>query len=849
MVNKLLQLNSVLSFLIIILLNFTFAQKLGFKELLQENPDGLTTFCVPNTPPNVSTLEAQEKTIKYRNDQWLFITSSPRWIDESIKSGAINDFYFEFAPPKLLSDTARLFHFVDPVHAGSGGLSTGYTGKNVVIGYVDTGIEWRHPDFMYPDSTTRVYRYWDQSVFTGTPPSPYGYGSVWDSTSIDDLTIGSIDNNVHGSTVAGAGSGNAYANGTNLGMAPESIIVIVESDFSAPNWTLTVADACDYIFSIADSLGVPAVINLSIGSYSGSHDGNDPASTAMEALLDEKPGRIIVAAAGNSGLKGPYHQHGNVTSDTNFVWFNNNPVGAFGTNTLFFDLWSDVSEATFDFGFAADKPSPDYELRGATNFYGATSSLGAVIYDTIWNGSNRLATIEVYTSIIGATYNMQVLFTTIDTTNYLYRFRTTGTGSYDLWSGEWLGFNDMVTTIPTSVQMPDIIYYTLPDTLQTIVSSWNCSEKVISVGNIQNKFQYIDGNLNTYTEPLGTIPGDLCPKSSKGPNRLNITKPDVSASGQVTFGAALWFMKDIPAFYPVLDSGLLHYRNSGTSMSSPVVAGIAALYLEKCGKATYQDFKNDLLATAYTDTFTGVVPNNAYGYGKAHALDLLLSTNYSASVIGPSGICDVPVSINISATSIVDSVIWSNGSMTFPTLTDSVGNYSAIVFDNKGCKANSDTLIITQFPIPTISPITQIGDTLTVTASDSYQWTLDGSDLGGETNPDLTITSPFGIYTCYTVNSDGCVAYSDSVVVTVGIEDLEIISEQIQIYPNPVNNILNIESNIEIIEVHLVAIDGKIIRLITSDGLSYDLTTISKGTYSIVIQTIEGIYQSKITRI
>lgn len=849
MVNRQLQLNTLFLVLFLTAANTVSAQKLGFKKLLMEYPNTATTFCVPNTPDNVESLNSAKKSIKYKNSQWLFITSSPKWIDESVKSGEISDFYFEFAPPVLLSDSARLAHHVDPVHAGSGGLPTGYTGKGIVLGYVDTGIDWLHPDFWNPDSTTRVYRYWDQSVFTGTPPLPYGYGSVWDSASIDDGTIGSIDNNVHGSTVAGAGSGNAFANGSNLGMAPESIIVVVESDFSAPNWTLTVADACDYIFSIADSLGVPAVINLSLGSYLGSHDGDDPASTAIENLLDEKPGRIVVAAAGNSGLQGAYHQHSNVTTDTNFVWFKNNPAGSLGANTIFFDLWSDVSEATFNFGFAADKPAPDYELRGTTNFYGATSSLGAVIYDTIWSGSNRLATIEVYTSIISGAYNMQVLFTSVDTTNYLYRFRTTGTGSYDLWSGAWLGLSDMETLLPTTVEMPDIAFYTLPDTMQTIVSSWNCSEKVVSVGNVQNMYDYVDGNFNTYTEPLGTIPGDLCPKSSKGPSRHGLNKPDISASGQMTFGPALFWMQTIPAYYPQLDTGLWHYRNSGTSMSSPVVAGIAALYLEKCHKSDYQDFINDATTTAFTDMYTGAVPNNAYGYGKIHALDLLLSTNFAVTVNGPSGICDSPVSLGISSTSTVDSVIWSNGSNVFPTIVDSSGTYSAVVFNDKGCKVKSDTLTLNQFPIPTISSISQVGDTLSVTASDSYQWTLNGTDMGGETNPSLTVSAPFGTYTCYTVNSDGCMAYADSVVLTVGLDDLDIIAEHIQIYPNPVNDVLSITSDLKIQEVFLVNINGQKVQIHAENGFSYDLSELAKGTYTVVIQTVDGIYQSKITRI
>lgn len=846
MVNKQLRLKFVLSLFTLMILSSSYSQKLGFNKLLLEDPEKLTTFCVPNTAENLATLAAENKRVKYSSNQWLFITVSPRWIDASVKSGGINDFYFEYAPPSLLTDTSRVTHFVEDVHTGSGGLGVGYTGKNVVIGYVDTGIDWQHPDFMNPDSTTRVYRYWDHSVFTGTAPLPYGYGSVGDSASIDDQTILSIDNNVHGSTVAGAGSGNGFANGTNKGMAPNSKIVIVETNFNLPNWTLTVADACDYIFSIADSLGMPCVINLSLGSYLGSHDGNDPASIAMEAMLDAKPGRIIVAAAGNSGNQDAYHQHTTVNADTSFIWLKNNPSGAFGANTIFFDLWSDVADATFDFGFAADTPSPGWNLQGETNFYGATSSLGSVIYDTIWNGLNRLATVEVYTNIISGAYNMQVLFSNVDSTNYLYRFRTTGTGEYDMWSGAWLGLNDFETTLPTVGQMPDIAYYVMPDTLQTIVSAWNCSEKVISVANSQNRMSFIDGNLNTWTDPNNTPSGALSPSSSKGPSRLNVIKPDITASGEVTLGAALAWMQLIPFYYPSLDSGLWHYKNSGTSMAAPIVAGIAALYLEKCPKATYTDFLADITSTAFTDTYTGVVPNNSFGAGKINALDLLLSTNFISNITGPAGICD-DATLDVSSSVTIDSVLWSNSISVLPMTTTSIGDYSAIVYDARGCKSYTDTVTLIQYIIPTIDPIVQLGDTLSTTASDGYQWTVNGTDIGGETNSTLTIVSPFGSYACYTVSTDGCIAFSDTVVVTVGLDEL--VAADIHVYPNPATDILNILSKEFIKKVSLISIDGKIVQLNAENGQSYDLTEISQGSYTLIIQTEKGIYKSKITRI
>ncbi|MBK6527629.1 MAG: S8 family serine peptidase [Crocinitomicaceae bacterium] len=141
----------------------------------------------------------------------------------------------------------------------------------VIIGYVDSGLDYNHADFKNADGTTRVLYYWDQTLGfdASLTPGKYGYGQVWDSTSINNGTCTSLDNNAHGTTVTGAGSGNGLATGTNKGVAPESDIIIVETNFSAPNWTLTVADAVDFIFSMADTLGKPAVVNTSVGDYLG----------------------------------------------------------------------------------------------------------------------------------------------------------------------------------------------------------------------------------------------------------------------------------------------------------------------------------------------------------------------------------------------------------------------------------------------------------------------------------------------------------------------------------------------------------------------------------------------------
>ena len=759
--------------------NYSFTQKQGFDQVLERSPDRATTFCLPRNDKNIAAALNSGMLVKYQTENWAFITTTPRWIHESLKDGSITDFYFENAPPSLFSDSARGHHFVNEVHAGTGGLPTSYTGQDVIIGFIDTGIDFNHDDFKDANGKTRVIRYWDQTMpDNASSPPNYGYGFVWDSTDINNLTCTSMDMAAHGSTVVGQACSNGLANGSNKGMAPDAAIIMVESDFTRPNWTLTVSDACDYIFKVADTLGLPAVVNLSVGTYMGSHDGNDAASEMIESLLDSKSGRIVVAAAGNSGNMGKYHQQGNPTAnDTNFVWLVNNPNSSaiYGANSIYIDLWSDTPDATFDFALGADTQGPQWDFRGRTSFHGATSSIGSPILDTIWNGANRLATVAFYTEYVGNNYHMEMI-ARIDPANYLYRFETTGSGKYDLWSGEWQDLNDMFTAVPSVSVFPDSVKYVMPDSLQTVVSSWNCSEKVISVANMRNRLGHIDRNYNQYYPADMTPPGKLSPNSSKGPSRHGVIKPEISAAGDVSLGSGpLWVLAN-PAYNFLIDSGGMHLRNGGTSMAAPVVAGIGALYLERCSRATYQDFIDDLTNTAYTDQYTGAVPNNAYGYGKAHALNTLLEQNLA----------------------------------TTPTITNDFNN------------------------------------TLTSSASIAYEWYLDGSVLPGETGQSLVVSPPYGTYNVLSINADGCSALSDPLVVTVNYDEIN--EDKLKVYPNPATSSMTITSKSQIKNAYVTDLDGKQIQLERISSNVYGLNFIAKGMYTLIIETEDGIYHSKIIR-
>lgn len=812
-----------------------------FRECLKNSPDKNTTFCVKDTPGVIDLLKKEGITIKYRTDSWLFITTTPKWIAENQENGNIKQFYYESTPPTLLNDSTRMYRHVDEVHAGSNGLAQGYTGSNVIVGIIDVGVDFLHPDFQDANGNTRVLRIWDQ-LESYTVPNPYGYGRMWDSTAINAGTCTHVVTNVHGTKVVGTAAGNGLSSGKEKGMAPDANIVMVGTNLNANNWTLTVSDACDYIFKVADSLGMPAVINLSVGNYYGSHDGNDPATVYVEQLLDEQPGRIMVTAAGNAGVLGKFHVGGTVTTDTTFVWFNNNPL-----NYVFFDMWADTAEAHFDYAFEMDEPSA-FGNRGETVFRNTFDNLGAVVYDTIYNGSNRIATMQIWSELIDGAYHFQLFMEHVDSTTYNCRFKTKGNGAYDLWSGyspaDGLNGNTIISVIPSASVVPEIGNYQMPDTLQTIVSSFQCSEKVITVGNYRNRYSYQNKNGVWSTPPTSPV-GMLAPSSSKGPNRHDHVKPDISANGDLTLTTVpMWFLNNAANNNNIAIDGW-HARMTGTSIASPVVAGIAALYLQKCPSASYKDFKHDMIATAEQDSYSGVSPNYGYGYGKIHALNLLLGPNDVAVAGGPA-ICDAPVDLSVDAYAVVDSIVWSTGLNNQTLTTSTPDDYHATVYYGEGCSARTDTLTLIQGIIPSAPVITAASVTLTSDVQANYQWTLNGTDLPGETAQTLNAAPPYGVYTVVTTSTDGCSSESNAIDLAASVFENELAKGSVS--PNPTTSEFSIKLSDELISVTAFDINGKQVELIQKSNQNYSVSHLKTGTYYLKIITEKGLFHSKVVK-
>jgi subtilisin family serine protease len=522
---------------------------------------------------------------------------------------------------ETLNDTMRVKSHINEVHQGLAPLLQPYDGSGVIMGLVDAGIDLSHPDFQDSLGHTRVKWLWDMTKpDSANTPLPYGYGQEWSNAEIDagTCTHNGQDQFGHGSYVAGIATGNGRAVGHFQGAAPGCDIIAVAFDFAAQDTVSRMAHAVNYIFAKANQLGKPCVINISIGDYLGSHDGLDLQSQFIKNLINQQCGRIVVAGCGDIGTNYSYHLGNDpAAGDTTFTWFTYNT----SYHACYAQIFSNVPNFTgVYFAVGADKVTPYYDFRGRTAFHHSSAWGGGVHTETLMNGANRIGVIQsVITIASPGVYSLEY-FIVPDSTDYNWRFITTGNGHFDSWSFDWVWQN-----LPTSVACPDIVHYQTTDTNSTIVSGLQCLDNVICVGQYFNTDRHVDVN-NTLQITTTDTSNAIAPNSGRGPTRDGRLKPDICAPGNhIISCGVLAFLPGMIANQPYkVAQGGYHITGGGTSASSPVVAGIGALFLQQNPNACWQDFKTALLTCATVDNYTwGPLPNNSWGYGKANAFSAL----------------------------------------------------------------------------------------------------------------------------------------------------------------------------------------------------------------------------------
>lgn len=535
-----------------------------------------------------------------------------------------------------LNDTMRVNNFIQQIHNGNVPLSQPYKGTGVVYGFIDTGIDYTHPDLQDSTGKTRFAYIWDQTKPAATnSPAPFNYGQEWDKTAIDNGQCTQTAN-YHGTLVAGIGAANNNGIGHNEGVAPEATLIGVNFDFS--NSTNKLADAVAYIYDKANALGMPCVINASLGDYYGSHDGQDLEAQQIKNYINAQPGRLMTAAIGNKG-DDSLHLGYDASSTTKFTWFKfdpnlNNFIPGLG---YYIQVWGDTANfKNINFNIGMDESKDYYSYKGNTPDYNVLNSLLINKYDTLKNAAGqRLAIVNRYSFIQGSVYSFE-FYVFPDSANYLVRLNTSGSGHLDLWNmilsgNPYYPSGMVIRELPSVAINPDMVNYVLPDNDQNMVSSFACLDEVATAGNYFNRKDHIDCALNPQSL-IADPKGSIVPNSSTGPTRDGRQKPDVAASGSYNMSCIpVAFWPQLPTIKQSLD-GCKHWTSGGSSFAAPVVGGTGALFLQLYPSLIPADFIKCLRNNAFADTFTGsTLPNNKWGAGKLNAFATL--TNCSATSI------------------------------------------------------------------------------------------------------------------------------------------------------------------------------------------------------------------------
>lgn len=446
--------------------------------------------------------------------------------------------------------------------------AAGYTGSDVIVGFVDSGIDVDHPDFKSSNGLTRIIYLWDQSdTTTGSSPSGYDYGREWTKTEIDLKQCTEADTEGHGTHVAGIACGTGSASGGFYrGMAPGAGIIFVATDFSLTG----ILDGVAYILQKSVELGKPCVINLSLGMQAGSHTANDPYNKAFDSLLDTygHAGHIIVWAAGNDG-DADVHAIQNSAYSSFPVMISN------GTTALSFVYSNDqvLPVAVLDKLGNPVSPFTTQQTLSASDYY--------IENDNYPNGEKF-----VYVQL--------------------------APGTKTVWKVVFSNQNLSVIDGYVSDNSEGGTRFVNAATNGSL-SSFAAQSGAFAVAAIITKTNFINyqGLLVRPDMPGNTL-YDIAPFSSRGPTRDGQYKPDIAAPGSVivsvrssAIAANVW---DVNDNYTVM---------LGTSMAAPAVTGVIALMLEKEPSLTAEQVRTRLVSGArgnFYKTDPGTW-DGAFGYG------------------------------------------------------------------------------------------------------------------------------------------------------------------------------------------------------------------------------------------
>jgi minor extracellular serine protease Vpr len=460
----------------------------------------------------------------------------------------------------------------------------GVTGRGVTIVVIDRGIDWRHPDFLKDDGTTRIRALLDMTGQNGCPATAPAieYSEAQINAALrGGPAIDERDAVGHGTATAGGAAGNGRAsNGQNRGVAPEADLIIVKavSEGAAARGSIPaearfsgcLLDALDWVDQQITRLGQPAVGIINSGTQWGPIDGTSVLSRKIDEIFNRR-GRAYISPSGDEGDAADH------------------AGGTFAAReTVTVQLTSASTSTSYLSGWYSGAAAADIRISFSSGAVGPVSPNSCVTAAEI-TLCNYLPGREFYpwqsTSGDRAFY---ARITGHQGAGELQFVNPSAAGRFDAYGTIFNGYGNLLLGFTSHL-------------VEGRLTDYSSTKSAIVVGD--------------YYPSSGAI----WPGSSGGPTRDGRRGVDLSAPGE----GALVPLAANSAWAASRPPGTQYIAFGATSGSAPIVVGATALMLQMQPSMTAGEVRDILRRSSVTDRHTGTTPNALWGYGKLDVLAAL----------------------------------------------------------------------------------------------------------------------------------------------------------------------------------------------------------------------------------
>lgn len=590
------------------------------KHAPQSSGEMFQAFIRVDGEEDLSALRTAGVKVNARFDNFVTVQIPASAMTEVMSMTCVREISFA-RPLSLHNDSARSLSCIDRVHDGQGMVAP-LTGRGVIVGIIDTGIDFNHVNLCGIDGKTRVKAVYMPCDTTGPRPVVGGDtlpGSCYESPDMIAMLTTDFNGTSHGTHTLGTAAGSYRANGW-YGVATEADLVAC----GMPGDSLSdanVANALKYIFDYADRVNKPCVVNMSIGTNEGPNNGTSFMCRTFEALSG--PGRICVLSAGNDGNV-PVRFNHRLAGDGDVVTTLMRGKSSGTQHNGYVSMWSDGAAVHRSRLVAINRvdnsiayASPWIGLQDEDSVFTLLSEVEPD-FARFFTGEVQFASamepqFNQAGACIGDRFHSFWIFDATISSDYLLGLQYTSSDEVELVG--WSTKDDYFDTFGIDGMVGG--------STQGSISDLATTDSVISVGAYCSRKSYYDSNNELYTYNRCT-PDDIAYFSSYGPDESGIERPDLCAPGFAVISSANRYHDS--SHYQHMPPGVtvsgVEYPYSviyGTSMSAPVVTGVIALMLQLNPSMTVSDVREAFRASSVKDAFVTGGDHSKWGFGKLDA--------------------------------------------------------------------------------------------------------------------------------------------------------------------------------------------------------------------------------------